>query len=144
MALIMRASQIPASPMATGDAGAGGGGVEVTMVYGDRCDMMITRRAWGPPGKPHFHDSEQLNWVAEGSVRFVIDGETFDLEKGDFLRIPCNAMHSTEVTDPNGCLLIEAHSPGFHADPLFADIAVGLYGPTETPRPQGNPRNLFP
>ena len=63
------------------------------MAYGNDSSIMIATRPPGFHSKPHYHDSEQLNYVADGEMWIFIDKEGFPLKKGDFFRIPRNAVH---------------------------------------------------
>jgi len=54
-----------------------------------------------PAAPPHQHSHEQISYIAEGQVRFIIGkGEsqtTSLLEAGDMVAVPPNAPHTVEV-----------------------------------------------
>ncbi len=50
-----------------------------------------------PPGREwndFIHDTDELVTVLEGRLRFLIDGETYELQPGDELLIPKGLLHS--------------------------------------------------
>lgn len=54
-----------------------------------------------PPDPPHSHPHEQISYIAEGQVRFIIgegENQTGDLVRaGDMVVVPPNAPHTVEV-----------------------------------------------
>jgi quercetin dioxygenase-like cupin family protein len=54
-----------------------------------------------PAAPPHQHPHEQITYIAEGRVNFIIgegDGQTVDLvEAGDLIVVPPDAPHTVEV-----------------------------------------------
>lgn len=69
------------------------GSMVTKAVYGAKCSLMIATREGGYHSKPHRHVSEQINYVAAGSIWVFIDGTVFLAKKGDFYRIPADAVH---------------------------------------------------
>jgi len=47
----------------------------------------------------HAHDSEQMTYVLQGAVRFVVAGEETIVREGEVLHIPSNAPHQAEVLE---------------------------------------------
>ena len=47
----------------------------------------------------HAHDSEQMTFVLEGSLKFVIAGEETIVREGEVLHIPPNVPHQCEALD---------------------------------------------
>src|SRR5215217_7918467 len=70
-----------------------GGAMLTKMVYGNDCNMMLAVRAPGYHSHPHTHDAEQLNYLLEGEVWVFVEDDGFLMRKGDFCRIPRNAVH---------------------------------------------------
>jgi quercetin dioxygenase-like cupin family protein len=108
-----------------------GGAMSTKMVYGNDCNLMVAVRAAGYHSNPHRHDAEQLNYVLDGEVWVFIENEAFLMKKGDFSRIPRNALHWAWNRSGKDVVLIEAHAPA--CDPLVRQNAVGLYAEGEVP-----------
>ena len=53
------------------------------------------------------------------------------MKRGDFSRIPRNALHWAWNRGTTDCTLLECHAPA--CDPLIRQNAVGLYAEGETP-----------
>jgi hypothetical protein len=53
------------------------------------------------------------------------------MKKGDFSRIPRNALHWAWNRSDSDCTLVEVHAPA--CDPLVRANAVGLFAEGETP-----------
>ena len=68
--------------------------------------------------------------IAAGE-RGELDGEAFLMKKGDFSRIPRNALHWAWNRSDQSCTLVEVHAPA--CDPLVRANAVGLFREGETP-----------
>ncbi|MBN1640762.1 MAG: cupin domain-containing protein [Anaerolineae bacterium] len=62
-----------------------------------------------PAAPPHQHPHEQITYIAEGRVHFVIgegDARRVDLvEPGDVVVVPANAPHTVEVLTPSARLI---------------------------------------
>ena len=69
------------------------GAMVTKAVYGAQCSLMVATREAGYHSRPHRHMSEQINYVAEGDIWVFIDDKAFLAKKGDFYRIPANAVH---------------------------------------------------
>ena len=48
------------------------------------------------PDPPHSHPHEQVSYVAEGEVLFVMDGEETRLGPGDLFLVPSGRAHSIQ------------------------------------------------
>jgi quercetin dioxygenase-like cupin family protein len=101
------------------------------MVYGNECNMMLATRAPGYHSNPHRHDCEQINYVLHGEVWVFLENDAFLMKKGDFSRIPRNALHWAWNRGDKDCVLIEVHAPA--CDPVTRKNAVGLYAEGEAP-----------
>lgn len=49
--------------------------------------------------EPHSHVHEQVSMLMSGKVRFELDGKAIELQAGDVLRIPSNALHSATALE---------------------------------------------
>jgi mannose-6-phosphate isomerase-like protein (cupin superfamily) len=113
------------------------GGMKTLFVYGNEANIMIATRSANYHSKPHRHDCEQLNYVAEGEMWIFIEEEGFHLKKGDFLRIPRNKLHWAWNTGTEPCVLFQAHAPVL--SPTTRKNTVGLFAPGEAPAINASP-----
>lgn len=108
-----------------------GGKIESKIIYGTEGNFMVATREGGYHSTPHKHDSEQLNYVADGAIWIFVEDDGFLARKGDFFRIPRNLVHWSWIRADAPCTLIEAHIPPITGDPANAKAAVGLFAPHE-------------
>ena len=47
----------------------------------------------------HSHDNEQITYVLDGALKFVIDGKELVVRSGEILVIPSNLPHSAEALE---------------------------------------------
>ena len=47
----------------------------------------------------HSHDSEQMTYVLQGSLRFLVAGEEIIVREGEVLHIPSGTPHQAEALD---------------------------------------------
>ena len=47
----------------------------------------------------HAHDSEQMTYVLQGSLRFVVGGDEVTVREGEVLHIPSGVRHQAEALD---------------------------------------------
>src|SRR5918911_719742 len=47
----------------------------------------------------HAHDSEQMTYILQGALRFVIDGEEITVREGEILHIPSRVPHQSEALE---------------------------------------------
>ena len=47
----------------------------------------------------HAHAAEQMTYVLQGAVRFLVDGEEVTVREGEVLRIPSGVPHQAEALD---------------------------------------------
>jgi mannose-6-phosphate isomerase-like protein (cupin superfamily) len=117
--------------------------VTTQMAYGNDSSIMIATRPPGFHSKPHHHDSEQLNYVADGEMWIFIGEEGFPLKKGDFFRIPRNAVHWSWNRSDKPCTFFESHAPGIPFDPALKEAATPLFGDGEAPQVVGHVINSY-
>jgi quercetin dioxygenase-like cupin family protein len=97
------------------------------MIYGRDGSVMVATRPGGYHSRPHYHDSEQLNYVLDGEIWVFVDKEYFLVKAGDFYRVPASAVHWGWIRSDKPCTILEVHVPGLeagkreHIVPLFAD-----------------------
>jgi quercetin dioxygenase-like cupin family protein len=47
----------------------------------------------------HAHDSEQMTYILQGALRFLVDGEEVIVREGEVLHIPGNVRHQAEALE---------------------------------------------
>jgi quercetin dioxygenase-like cupin family protein len=47
----------------------------------------------------HSHESEQMTYILQGALRFLVDGEEFIVREGEVLHIPSGVPHQAEALD---------------------------------------------
>jgi len=47
----------------------------------------------------HAHDSEQMTYILQGALRFLIDGEEITVREGEVLHIPSRIPHQSEALE---------------------------------------------
>ena len=47
----------------------------------------------------HSHESEQMTYVLQGALRFLVGGEEVIVREGEVLHIPSGVMHQAEALD---------------------------------------------
>ena len=69
------------------------------IVTGDRemlAQIYLKRGALVPM---HSHDSEQMTYVLQGALRFLVGGEEVIVREGEVLHIPSGVLHQAEALD---------------------------------------------
>jgi quercetin dioxygenase-like cupin family protein len=118
---------------------------ETTFVSGHFANLMVAHRPPGYHSRPHVHDAEQINYVAEGEVWFFVGERGWHLRQGDFFRVPRGTVHWMWNRTDRPLMLIEAHSPSMADDPLFASFGVRLVDAGEDPHlPAGAVNRMVP
>lgn len=56
---------------------------------------------WAQPDPPHSHPHDQVTYVAEGEVRFFLDGVPTELKAGDTIAIPGGVLHTIQILTPH-------------------------------------------
>jgi quercetin dioxygenase-like cupin family protein len=47
----------------------------------------------------HTHESEQMTYILQGALRFLVDGEEIIVREGEVLHIPSGTPHQAEALD---------------------------------------------
>jgi quercetin dioxygenase-like cupin family protein len=74
-------------------------GAERRVGHTDNLMIVIVDFRDGPkdePDPPHSHPHEQVTYVAEGEVLFVMDGQETHLTSGDLVLVPSGRPHSIQ------------------------------------------------
>lgn len=72
-------------------------GVERRFVSGARTTVAQIWLAKGAKVPRHTHESEQVSWIVEGSMRFDLGGDDVTVNSGEILVIPSMLPHSAEA-----------------------------------------------
>ncbi|MGH7834404.1 MAG: cupin domain-containing protein [Candidatus Binatia bacterium] len=120
----------------------GWGSMVVKKVYGNECDLMVAVRAPGYRTRPHFHESDQINYIVEGEIWYFVEEEGFHCKKGDFVRIPSNKIQWEWNRSKGQAVVIETHAPPMIGGQSI-EGAVGLFGEAEKPAIKGPAENAF-
>ncbi|MBN1878094.1 MAG: cupin domain-containing protein [Anaerolineae bacterium] len=75
-------------------------GTERRLGHTDNLMIVIVDFTDGPkaePDPPHRHPHEQVSYIAEGEVIFVLGEEKTHLKPGDIVVVPSNVPHSVQV-----------------------------------------------
>ena len=86
-------------------------GVERSGFSGDQVLMVMN---WLEPGmqvNPHSHPFEQLAYVVQGTMRFVVGDEVFEAGPGTMIRIPPDVEHYGEPIGTEKVLNLDVFSP---------------------------------
>ena len=69
------------------------------IVTGDREMLAQTYMKRGAQVPMHVHDSEQMTYVLQGALRFLVDGEEIIVKEGEVLHIPSGTPHQAEALE---------------------------------------------
>jgi quercetin dioxygenase-like cupin family protein len=81
---------------------------------GFRGDDVLLVMNWLQPGmqtNPHRHPFEQIVYVVQGRMRFVIAGETIEVGAGSVVRVPPNVEHYGEPIGEEPVLNLDVFAP---------------------------------
>lgn len=115
------------------------GAMSTKVVHGNECSIVIATREAGYHSRPHYHESEQLNYVVEGEMWVFIEEEGFIARAGDFFRVPANAVHWAYNRSSEPVTSFQVHAPALEPQ---RDAAHGLYAEGEEPAVRGDSRNI--
>jgi quercetin dioxygenase-like cupin family protein len=69
------------------------------IVSGEREMMVQSYVKRGCLVPTHAHDSEQMTYVLQGALKFVVGGEEITVREGDVLYIPAGVAHQAEALE---------------------------------------------
>jgi quercetin dioxygenase-like cupin family protein len=73
--------------------------IERQFVAGERSMLARIILRKGSIVPMHSHDNEQITYVLEGALKFVIEGKELMVSGGEILVIPSNVPHSAEALE---------------------------------------------
>jgi quercetin dioxygenase-like cupin family protein len=79
------------------------------VVAGEREMLAQTYVKRGALSPMHAHGSEQMTYVLQGALRFLVDGEEITVREGEVLHIPAAVPHQAEALDDT--LQLDVFSP---------------------------------
>ena len=85
-------------------------GIDARVVNGERLTMALVDLAPNTPLQEHHHQNEQVGFVVQGSLTFVIGDETRILGPGETYNISSDVPHSG-MTGPEGCVVLDVFAP---------------------------------
>lgn len=85
-------------------------GIDARVVNGERLTMALVDLEPNTPLQEHHHENEQVGFIVQGSLSFVIGGETLTLVAGDTYNISSDVLHSG-MTGPDGCVVVDVFAP---------------------------------
>ena len=87
-----------------------GGGI-TRRILAHNGNMMIVEAAFrkGAVGTAHRHPHEQVSYVLSGTFRYTMEGETYELKKGDTYYVPPEALHGAEALEDS--VILDVFTP---------------------------------
>jgi quercetin dioxygenase-like cupin family protein len=73
--------------------------IDRQMVYGERAMLAKIILRKGAQVPEHSHENEQITYLLEGALRFVVQGREIVVRAGDVLVIPSNTPHSAQALE---------------------------------------------
>lgn len=83
------------------------------LAHGDNLMLVVIDITDGPRAEPdpfHNHPHEQITYVVEGRINFVMGDEQFELGAGDMVTIPPNIPHAIQPLTAK-VRLVDAFNP---------------------------------
>ena len=77
---------------------------------GENIKVLLLTLSAGHRGDKHKHDTEQISHILKGKIKVRIGEEEREVKTGDFIHIPINQPHQTEVLDEE-TIILEIFSP---------------------------------
>ena len=90
------------------------------LAAGERMSVQHFRIEPGAVVDAHSHEHEQVGFLTEGAIDFVVDGQEYPVRAGDSYAIPGEAVHSATVPGEAAAVGVELFSPP-RPDPPWAD-----------------------
>jgi unsaturated pyranuronate lyase len=79
------------------------------VVAGDREMMAQIYMKRGALVPMHAHESEQMTYILQGALKFLVDGEEITVREGEVLHIPARVPHQAEALEDT--LELDVFSP---------------------------------
>jgi quercetin dioxygenase-like cupin family protein len=72
--------------------------------------------------EPHRHDTDEFYYLLRGAARMTIEGEERDIDVGDLVHIPRDAVHSIKPVDPDEGFRALAFAVSFMPEDAVGDV----------------------
>jgi quercetin dioxygenase-like cupin family protein len=72
--------------------------------------------------EPHRHDTDEFYYLLRGAARMTIEGEERDIDVGDLVHIPRDAVHSIKPADPEAGFRALAFAVSFMPEDAVGDV----------------------
>ncbi len=79
------------------------------VVTGERQMLAQTYLKRGALAPMHAHESEQMTYVLQGALKFLVEGEEITVREGEVLHIPPSVPHQAEALEDT--LQLDVFSP---------------------------------
>jgi quercetin dioxygenase-like cupin family protein len=86
-------------------------GVSRSVFSGDGATLAFTTLEPGHTARPHSHPHEQIVYILEGELLFVVGDEEAVVRAGDMLVVPPNVEHWAETLGEDPALDLSVFSP---------------------------------
>ena len=86
-------------------------GVERSGFRGEQVLLVMNYLTPGMEVRPHSHPFEQLAYIVQGHMRFVVGDEVFEAGPGSVIRIPPDVEHYGEPLGDEPVLNLDVFSP---------------------------------
>ncbi len=100
-------------------------------ITGKSSDLISSTFLPGYHSAPHTHDCEQMTVCLSGEMWIFVEREGYHLRKGDFHRVPQNAIHWAWNRSKAPCHLITSHAPRLIPEPGEAPFLHPAFSPRE-------------
>ena len=87
------------------------GGVTRRIFSGKNSMLALNEIAPGTTPSLHSHPHEQLVYIVEGDVDFVVGDQVLAMKAGDMVVVPPNVPHSLKNKGAKTCLNLDVFSP---------------------------------
>lgn len=95
---------------------------QMGIVEGERITAGLIEKEKGSGSQPHRHPNvEQFNYIIQGKFKSMVEGERMEMEPGDMVHIPANALHQM-VAIGDGLNIY------FMAKDSISDPDLGIFG----------------
>ena len=86
-----------------------GEGIARRFLCGERITVAQFELKRGALVPEHSHDNEQISYILEGALRFVLAGKPVEIRAGEVLVIPPHVAHSAEAIED--CRALDIFAP---------------------------------
>jgi quercetin dioxygenase-like cupin family protein len=96
--------------------------IDMRMAYGRNVSLAVATCQPGYHPAAQIHDSEQINYIAEGELWVYVDGAAYHLKPGDAIRVPSGVVHWMWNRSGAPCTFYESNCP-----PLAGNVPAEVH-----------------